>query len=118
MQTTVPGIGHEMQQCVAACLHCYATCRSMAVNHCLPHGGRHVDTDHFRTMLECAELCRAAADLMLISSPLHGELCRVCATSCEACAKSCETLGDMQDCVVACRRCAESCRKMSGGAVR
>jgi hypothetical protein len=90
----------------------------MAVNHCLPHGGRHVDTDHMRTMLECAELCRTTADLMLISSALHRDLCAVCATACEACARSCETLGDMQECVTACRRCAESCTKMSGSNVR
>ena len=114
MQATIPNVSQDMQQCILDCLNCYATCRSSAVNHCLPHGGRHVDTDHFRSMLECAELCRAAADLMLISSPLHGRLCAVCASSCEACAKSCEGLGDMQECVQACRRCAESCARMSG----
>jgi hypothetical protein len=100
-------------RCVDDCLACYSTCRSMAANHCLEHGGEHVYPPHMRLMLACAELCRAAADLMLLSSPHHTRLCAVCAEACEDCAQSCEALGDMQACVQACRRCARSCSEMA-----
>jgi hypothetical protein len=103
-----------MQQCVDDCLRCYQTCLHEAMTHCLETGGKHVEPTHFRLMLNCAELCRTAADFMLSDSPLHGRVCAACAEVCDACARSCEQVGDMNDCVSACRNCADSCRRMAG----
>jgi hypothetical protein len=86
------------------------------MNHCLEAGGKHVEPTHFRLMINCAEICRTAADFMLSNSPLHARICAACAEVCDACAQSCEQVGDMDECVQVCRRCAESCRKMAGGA--
>ncbi|WP_102960376.1 four-helix bundle copper-binding protein [Mangrovicella endophytica] len=103
----------DMQACIDACLACYQTCLSMAMNHCLEAGGKHVEPAHFRLMMACAEMCRTSAHLMLIGTPEHKQSCRACAEICEACAASCEAVGDMDDCVSACRSCAERCRAMA-----
>ena len=105
----------EMADCVRDCLDCYATCRQTAMNHCLEEGGRHVEPEHFRLMMNCAEMCRTAADFMLSSSRFHARTCTVCAEVCDACAQSCEAIGTMEECVRACLKCAESCRRMAIG---
>jgi hypothetical protein len=103
----------EMQACIDACSHCHATCLHTAMVHCLDSGGKHVGADHFRLMMNCAEICQTSASFQLSGSSFHRALCGICADICEACAKSCESIGDMEDCVKACRDCAASCRKMS-----
>jgi hypothetical protein len=104
---------HEMQACIDACLHCYRTCLEMASQHCLPMGGKHVEPDHFRLMLACAEICRTSAHFMLLGTMLHKRICAECSAICLECAADCERVGDMEECVEACRRCAESCRAMA-----
>lgn len=106
-------LSQEMQSCIQECLRCQTACLSMAMNHCLEVGGKHVEPGHFRIMMACAEICATTAKFMMMNSDHHKHLCRECAEICEACAKSCEEIGDMQECVDACRRCAESCRKMA-----
>lgn len=106
--------GAEMQRCIDACLACHATCVSMLARHCVEHGGAHVEAGHVRTMLACAEVCRAAAAVMMIGEPHHRALCQVCADICTACAESCAAVGDMDACVAACRACADACRAMAG----
>jgi hypothetical protein len=106
-------ISAEMRACIDECLRCYQTCQGMAMNHCLERGGKHVEPEHFRTMIACVEICRAAAHVMLAGTPLHKRVCAACAEICDACAKSCEGLDGMEECVSACRSCADSCRKMA-----
>ena len=103
----------EMRRCVEACLDCHRVCATMASQHCLDVGGRHVEPRHFRLMLACAEICRTSAHFMLIGSDLHRHTCAACAEVCAACAASCEAVGEMQECVEVCRACAESCRRMA-----
>lgn len=106
-------LSSEMRACVEECLRCHATCLGMAMNHCLERDDKHVEPDHMRLMLACAEICQTAANFMLIGTPHHKHTCRECAEICEECARSCEQIGGMEDCVQACRCCAESCRKMA-----
>lgn len=103
----------EMRACTEACLSCYRTCLGMASDHCLPAGGKHVEPQHFRLMLACAEICRTSAHFLLLGLPEHRSTCRTCAEVCQACAASCATVGGMDDCVAECRRCAEMCREMA-----
>ncbi|MBE9607409.1 four-helix bundle copper-binding protein [Acetobacteraceae bacterium H6797] len=103
----------EMQACIDACLRCHATCLSMAMNHCLPMGGKHTEPEHFKLMMACAEICRSSAAFMLIGTRHHRHTCRECAEICEECAASCEALGGMEDCVAACRECARHCAAMA-----
>lgn len=102
-----------MQDCVDHCLKCHSVCLSMAMNHCLEAGGKHLEPEHFRLMMACAEICQTSANFMLIATDFHKRTCALCAEICEACAQSCEQVGDMQECVDACRACAESCRRMA-----
>lgn len=66
-------------------------------------------------MINCAEICRTAADFMLSNSDMHSHICVACSEVCRACAESCEQVGDMDECVQACRACMESCRSMGYG---
>lgn len=102
-----------LRDAIKACLDCHSMCLQTAMNFCLERGGRHVEQQHFRLMINCAELCQTSANFMLSDSPLHGRVCAVCAEACEACAKSCEKVGDMRECVEECQRCAKSCRSMT-----
>jgi len=102
-----------MRDAIKACLDCHSRCIQTAMNFCLERGGRHVEQEHFRLMLNCAEICQTSANFMLSGSPLHGRVCAVCAEVCEACAKSCEQVGEMRECVEECKRCAKSCRSMT-----
>jgi hypothetical protein len=103
-----------MQQCVELCLDCYQTCFTTAMRYCVPAAGKQVAGAHLGLMLNCAELCRTAAEFMMSGSPQHPRVCSACAAVCEACAQSCAELRDMDECVAACRRCAEGCRDMAG----
>lgn len=110
-------ISAELNECIRVCLDCYRTCQQTAAVHCLELGGKHIEPQHFRLMLSCAEVCRTAAALMLNNSPQHHLQCAVCAEICRQCAESCREIGDMGECVAACEACEESCQRMaaSGG---
>ncbi len=118
-QSGKPSTSHQhrmaspMQDAIKACLDCHSMCLQTAMNFCLERGGRHVEQQHFRLMINCAELCQTSANFMLSDSPLHGRVCAICAEACEACAKSCEKVGDMRECAEECQRCAKSCRSMT-----
>jgi len=102
----------EMQACIDACNECHETCLQM-LPYCLRAGGKHIEEQHLRLMINCAEICQTAANFMLSGSPLHGAVCAACAEICDACAESCEQVSDMEECAEACRRCAESCQDMA-----
>lgn len=104
----------DMRRAIQECLDCHQVCFETATNNCLESGGRHVEPEHYRLMLNCAELCQACAHFMMSSSAFHVPMCALCADVCEACAASCEKVGHMEECVEVCRRCAASCREMSG----
>lgn len=102
-----------MADCIRLCQQCHQTCLETAMNHCLNAGGDHVAPEHFRLMLNCAEICQTSANFMLSGSSYHHLTCEVCATICEDCAGDCERIGEMDACVAACRECADACREMS-----
>lgn len=106
-----PNARHDIQACITACNHCHQVCLQTAMNHCLETGGKHVEANHFRLLMNCADICQTSANFLLSGSHQH-TLCEVCAEVCEACAADCEKLGDMSECVKVCRDCAASCRQM------
>lgn len=106
----------DLEYCILQCQECHSTCLQMLSQHCLALGGPHTEQNHFRLMMDCAQICRVAADFMLRGSPHHPHICRECAEICRECATSCARVGDMQECVEACRLCAESCAEMAKAA--
>lgn len=103
----------EMQHCIDLCKQCHDICLKTALTDCLRVGGKHVEEEHFRLMLNCAEICQTAANFMLSNSALHNLVCATCSEVCNACAASCEQIGHMDECVQVCRHCAESCEEMA-----
>ncbi|MGZ5007591.1 MAG: four-helix bundle copper-binding protein [Methylobacter sp.] len=106
----------SMESCIQACTHCAQVCLQTAMNFCLQTGGKHVEAEHFRLMMSCAQICQTSANFQLSNSAFSNRLCAVCAEVCETCAADCRSIGDMNECVEACQQCAESCRQMASGA--
>ncbi len=102
----------DMRQCIDHCMDCYRMCIETAMTHCLRAGGAHVEPDHFRLMINCADMCRTAADFMLSESEFQTRACSLCADVSEACAASCRDVGDMEDCALACEIAGASCASM------
>ncbi|HYD33172.1 MAG TPA: hypothetical protein VEA39_01275 [Methylophilaceae bacterium] len=75
-----------------------------------------MEPEHFRLMINCAEICQSCTNFLLGGSTFTEEICNVCADICEACALSCEMIGDMEDCVRICRECSVSCRNIAQAA--
>lgn len=111
---TQTNVRPDLQTCIDLCQRCHSTCLQMAMTHCLQQGGKHTQAEHFRLMINCAELCQTAANFMLSQSAQHVVVCAACAQVCEACADNCEDAGDMDECVRICRKCAQHCSQMSG----
>jgi len=68
-----------------------------------------------RLDLECAAICRTAADLMTMGSQHANAICQICADICQACAQECEKHTKMdhcRQCATACHTCAEECLSM------
>jgi hypothetical protein len=104
----------EMQRGIDECDRCRSICLA-TMTHCLRQGGGHAEPAHILTLLDCVDLCAAAANFMLRLSKMHPRICEVCAQACDACATSCEAFPDdeaMRSCAIECRRCAASCRLM------
>jgi hypothetical protein len=68
--------------------------------------------------LECAAICRSAAELMSLGSTFSSYLCRVCANACNLGAQECEKhaargMDHCRQCAEACRKCAKACEEMA-----
>jgi hypothetical protein len=108
-----------MARAIADALDCSRICEE-TLSYCLRQGGRHVEPEHIKLMVDCAEICRTVAALMARGSRYQVEMSRICADICQACAVDCAQFsGDeqMMRCAEVCRRCAESCTQMAGAAV-
>lgn len=110
---------NAMQECIGYCTGCHSLCLN-TIAHCLDLGGEHASRAHIGLLMDCADACRMAADLMLRGSDFHPKACGLCAEICDRCAADCDRLGPddevMTHCATLCRRCAESCRMMAGEA--
>ena len=68
--------------------------------------------------MQCAAICRSAAELMSLGSQYSRDLCRLCAEICRACGEECakHEADHCQKCAEECRRCAEECERMASAA--
>lgn len=103
---------YSTQSCMEICTQCHQTLLHTAMQYSLPLGGKHLAPEHFRLMMNCAEMCQTTANFQLSDSKFCRQISALNAEICDECALSCEQLGDMDDCVQACRQCAECCRAM------
>ncbi len=104
----------DYQQCVDACANCATVCSYCAIS-CLKEDNVQMMAECIRMNLECAAICKAAADMMVYDSARAKDICKLCAEICDKCAAECDKHehGHCQECAETCRRCAEECRKMA-----
>ena len=109
-------MSHEkFQSCIEACNECATTCSHCATS-CLHESDVKNLAHCVQLDLECAAICRSAAELMSLGSSYAQKLCAICADICDACAAECEKHSHLEHCKAcaeACKRCAEECRSMS-----
>ncbi|MDE1153517.1 MAG: four-helix bundle copper-binding protein [Micavibrio sp.] len=126
MHLSVPGVqtaevSPDLDECIRLCWQARHTVQRTLVEHCLSKGGKYVGPTHVQSMLDCMDICQAAADFMTRGSPLHTSVCAAAANVADACADSCESMqpndatadGEMQRCADICRACAIACRDMA-----
>lgn len=90
---------------------CASTC-NQTLAYCLQQGGKHVEADHIKALVDCIQVCSIGSDLVGRGSPLADAYMKVTAQACRTCQESCKAFtGDeqMQACAEACRTCAEAC---------
>jgi hypothetical protein len=112
---TMPALTRQMQECIEACMNCHSICEE-TMSSCMQQGGQQ-QMQVMRALMDCSETTRMCADMMMRRSPMHTDMCALCAKACDMCAEACTTMPDDQQltrCAEACRRCAETCRAMAG----
>jgi hypothetical protein len=85
------------------------------ITYCLFKGGVYATERHIRSLQDCAEICKTAANFMIRNSYIQPTICNACADICLRCAEECEWLNNdslMKACAEACRRCANFCQIM------
>jgi hypothetical protein len=113
---TTSAMTTDMQQCIALCNDTHSACEQ-AMTHALRSGGKMAERDVIMLLMDCAEMSRTAADMMMRQSMMAPQMCRLCADACMACAEMCDRFPDdamMRDCAQMCRRSAEMCMRMAG----
>lgn len=107
-------MAHERyQHCIDECNNCATLCNHCAVE-CLHENDEQL-TRCIQLDMECAVICRSAAEIMTLGSMYSEKIGEVCADVCNACAAECEKHSHMEhcrQCAEACRRCADACMHM------
>jgi hypothetical protein len=108
-------MAHErFESCIQACNDCADACNHCAVA-CLREPNVKQLARCIQLDIDCAAVCRLAADVMARGGELAGVICEACAQACDACAEECAQHTKMphcQECADACHRCAEECRRI------
>jgi len=102
----------DMQGAIDDCLSCHVICLAQALGSNPAKSVGQLDADRTRLMLDCAEICQAAANFLARGSDHHQQVCLACVEVCRACAASCQEVGGMHECVEACWRCAATCEEL------
>lgn len=104
---------YAYQTCIKACLDCVAACNHCAAS-CLDEKKVEALSVCIRLYLECASICKSAAELMSFGSNYANAAGQLCADICLACAEECEkhNMDHCRQCAVTCRLCADECAGM------
>jgi hypothetical protein len=102
------------QNCIEACQACAVACSHCATQ-CLWEDDVKMMSLCIRLDLECAAICRAAAEVMSLGGEYSDQLCRICADACKTCAEECAKYDTehCKACAEACRKCADACEQMA-----
>ena len=99
--------------CIEACNRCAAYCDHCAVS-CLEEGNREEMAECIRLDLQCAAICRLAAQYLAQDSRFAIQLCELCAEVCKACGEECgkHDHDHCRECADACMACVRECSAM------
>lgn len=101
---------------IKACLDCAVACNTCTVA-CLNEPEVKSLAKCIQLNLECATVCKAAAELMTLQSTFSGRLIDLCLDVCNDCAAECGLHASMgtehcRICAEACLQCATVCSKL------
>ena len=105
---------HTYKTCIDACIKCAVACDHCA-SACLNEEDVNMMARCIQLDLECATMCRTAAQLMILKSEHANAVCQLCADVCSACVEECSghDMDHCKECAEACRVCAEECASMA-----
>jgi hypothetical protein len=109
-------INADMQKCIDACIEAYSCCEQ-TITHCLQQGKQHADMMMMGPLMDCVDVARTCADMVMRQSPHAMEIAATCARVADMCAEACMTMSSdsaMKRCGGICRTCAEAARSMAG----
>lgn len=107
-------MNNAYKQCLEACYACAAACDNCAAS-CLQEENLEMMRGCIRLDMQCAAICRLAAQFIAQQSDSAVALCQLCAELCQQCADECgqHQHDHCQHCAQACQRCAAACRSMA-----
>ena len=93
--------------CASACLQCATACLQEADPKTMAHC---IALD-----LECAGVCRLAAESVARGGEHKQAICALCEDVCRSCSTECvkHKMGHCQHCAEVCTHCADACRAMA-----
>ena len=102
------------ETCIDACLQCASVCDYCA-SACLKEANVNEMARCIKLDMECAAMCRTAAQFMSLESEHANMLCQLCADICHACAEECSKHNSdhCRMCAEICYHCAEECASMA-----
>src|SRR3546814_20256138 len=98
----------KYQHCIEACNACAVECSHCATE-CLKEEDVKMLAMCIQLDLECAAICRSAAEVMSLGSGYSTQLCRLCADVCNACGEECEKHARSEERRVG-KECVRTCR--------
>ncbi|WP_067546086.1 hypothetical protein [Nocardia crassostreae] len=94
----------NIQTTINALLACHRTCIRQVMT-ALDSGGKHAARTHIAQLLDCADVCRVAGDMLDRQSSWTAALCELAAEVTARTAERCDQLGEAA--------CAKTCRAAS-----
>ncbi|MET7846392.1 hypothetical protein ABZT45_49670, partial [Streptomyces sp. NPDC005356] len=70
---SMTAMSKEMQDCVTACMSCHSVCEE-TMSSCMQMGGQ-PQMQIMRALIDCSEMTRMCADMMMRRSPMSPEMC-------------------------------------------
>lgn len=90
---------------------CITACESCA-DKCLDEENIEMMVECIRLDKDCADVCRAAVNLLIRQSDMTDRILQICSEVCHDCSEECRKheMQHCQDCARACHECEEACK--------
>ncbi len=105
----------EANKCIAALQKCHAVCMRT-----LSYSGNQIEREYHtheelrKSMLDCAEMCQAAANFLIRDSDHYLRICREASEICKDLASISKVIDRMEGVISKCNECIHACRVIVG----